>query len=65
MPAWMAAIEDFFSRGGGYTSGALLLATLSMALRYADKLDNSTLGLIVIGVFGANSIGGAISAFRK
>ena len=65
MPKWMVALETFFGKAGGYTSGALLIALSALLLRVYDRLDNSTAAMIVLGVFGANAIGGAVSAFRK
>lgn len=64
MPKWLAAIEEFAGKSGGYTSCAFLLAISSLLLRAVDKLDNPTTLGIVLGVFGANAIGGAVSAYR-
>ena len=65
MPKWMTALETFFGKAGGYTSGALFLATGALLLRAADKMDNPTTLGIVVGVFGANAVGAAAAAYRK
>ena len=64
MPRYLAVLEEFFGKAGGFVVGALLLTVLSSALLLGHLVSESTWQSVVLGSWGAVVGGGAISAFR-
>ena len=64
MPRYLAIMEEFFSRAGGFVVGALLLSLGAAGLLLAGRIDPAAWQTVTIGVWGSVVGGGAISAFR-
>ena len=64
MPKYLAVLEEFFGKAGGFVVGALLLSLGATLLLLAGRIDQAAWQTVTIGVWGSVVGGGAISAFR-
>lgn len=64
MPKYLAVLEEFFGRAGGFVVGALLITSLTSLLLLTHHIGEATWQAVCLGSWGAVVGGGAISAFR-